>query len=104
MSSTVGGSTAALLQSCAIDSLTVEIDPRSQSGTSSSLIKGLMEFLMVANVTNITPDIRLRIMMHDQIDYQEFCRRGKRGRKAVASVRGCQLLTVVLRSSDRISE
>ena len=41
--------------------------------------------------------IRLWIMMRDQIDYQEFCRRGKRGRKAVVSVRGCLIATVVLR-------
>lgn len=39
--------------------------------------------------------IRLWIMLRDEIDYKEFCRRGQmRGRKAVMPVRGCLAMTV----------
>ncbi len=49
--------------------------------------------------------IRLWIMLRDQIDYQEFCRRGQaRQEKRVVSVWGCLISTVVLQKYDRISE
>ena len=34
--------------------------------------------------------IRLWIMLRDQIDYNEFCRRGQKQQKVVMPVRGCQ--------------
>ena len=34
--------------------------------------------------------IRLWIMLRDQIEYNEFCRRGQMQRKEVMPVRGCQ--------------
>ena len=45
--------------------------------------------------------IRLYIMLRDQMDYQEFCRRGQWRRKAVMPMRGCLSSTVVLKGSDR---
>ena len=43
--------------------------------------------------------IRLWIMMRDQIDYQEFCRRGKL-RQSGKPMRECLISTVVLPCSD----
>ena len=48
--------------------------------------------------------IRLWIMLRDQIDYQEFCRRGQQRRKAVMPMRECLSSTVVLNHSDRKSD
>lgn len=48
--------------------------------------------------------IRLWIMLRDQIDYREFCRRGRMWQKAVVPMRGCLAGTRVLRCSDRTSE
>lgn len=48
--------------------------------------------------------IRLYIMLRDQIDYEEFCRRGQSDRKAVVPMRGCLTGTMVLPCSDRTSE
>ena len=48
--------------------------------------------------------IRLWIMMRDEIDYEEFCRRGQLRQKTVVPVQGCQISTVVLRCSDRVAE
>jgi transposase len=45
--------------------------------------------------------IRLWIVSRDQIDYQEFCRRGQRRQEAALPVRGCLTTTKVLPCSDR---
>ena len=44
--------------------------------------------------------IRLYIMLRDQIDYQEFCRRGQMRQKNGAACAGCQKWVIVLNSDD----
>jgi hypothetical protein len=46
--------------------------------------------------------IRLWIMLRDQIDYEEFCRRGKLRQKGEAHA-GMLISTVVLHGSDRVN-
>lgn len=47
--------------------------------------------------------IRLWIMMRDQIDYEEFCRRGRLRQSVGKPKRECLISTVVLRRSDRVN-
>jgi hypothetical protein len=44
--------------------------------------------------------IRLYIILRDQIDYQEFCRRGQVRQKSGGAFAGCQKWVIVLQSSD----
>ena len=46
--------------------------------------------------------IRLWIMLRDQIDYKEFCRRGQRRQETVVPVRGCQRPAMVRNSHRQI--
>jgi transposase len=48
--------------------------------------------------------IRLWIMLCDEIDYQEFCRRGEAGQESGSVHAGCLISTVVRRNRDRITE
>ena len=48
--------------------------------------------------------IRLWIMLRDQIDYKEFCRRADGSGSAGKPMRECQITTVVLHCSDRVTE
>ena len=48
--------------------------------------------------------IRLWIMMRDEIDYQEFCRRGQLRQIRGVPVQECLIRTMVLRCSDRSHE